>query len=787
MKIFSVLCFFASTVAMAAEVTDIQVKCLDEFGGDTSSVVSRCQTKIGQEYSPVTLVRDVTSLRDSNEFEEISADAEPDTARGGVLVVFSVKRKMRYQAPMIVRGNDEFGESKVASEAELKDGYLYGEGDIAAAAQRVRAAYVRKYYLDAKVTPTWRVLSGNDVEITFTIDEGTRQKVKNYVFEGCFSIDEEELHEAIQDYPWWNPMGWFINSPTSEEELAQCCTKVEEVYRNHGFLDVKCAFPTRIPAGEGRVNMAFEIDEGTQYKIGSMKIVGVTRYSSEDVYRMSELPALGSIAGEKDLEDAGHRVKVTVGSGDSGLADTLVEVQKIPGEGDTLDVVFKVTEGVPVVINDVEIRGNDYTMDKVIRREIALGPGDRMLEDRAERSQRRLENLDYFTRVRYYLETADKGLNANGEEYRNLVYEVEEKNTGNFMVGIGASSIDSVYVQAEVSQSNFDLFAPGKWWRGAGQKGRAYVQVGPRIQTYEVSVTEPYFLERQLELTVEAYRRGRWYDDYDIYRTGAGVTLSYPMKLWPANFWPTDEKTFGRFGIRGSVELVSFDDIEHGMWTWNGQTRDWLAWEQSQYDDAIEATMRLFWSRDTRDNVKTPTKGSRTQLFVDLTGGDNSYIRPGFNYRGYWKAWKRYNHTLTAGVRLETILGDDIPIYDRMFLGGPRTIRGVEYRHVSPFAKAAGGGADGSIPWGGQTLWLVNAEYTIPIVKMLRMAVFSDLGAVGEDEFDLDFSDNFAWSVGLGLRIDIPMFPIRLDFGFPVVKPDDADREIFSFMVGYDF
>ena len=785
MKIFSFLLMFASTMAMAADVTDIQVRCLDEFGGDLSSVTTRCQTRVGQEYSPVTLVRDVTSLRDSGEFEEISADAEPDTVNGGMLVIFSVRRKMRYQAPMIVRGNDEFSESKVASEAELKDGYLYGEGDIVAAAQRVREAYVRKYYLDAKVEPSWKVLSGNDVEITFTIDEGERQKVRNYVFDGCTSIEEDELHEAIQDYPWWNPVGWFVNSPTSQEELAQSCTKVEEVYRNHGFLDVRCSMPKRSPAVPGKVDMVFEIDEGVQYKIGSMKIVGVTRYSSEDVYNKSELPEVGAIAGEKDLEDAGHRVKVTVGSGDSGLADTVVEVQKIPREGDVLDVVFKVTEGVPVVINDVEIRGNDYTMDKVIRREIALGPGDRMLEDRAERSQKRLENLDYFTRVRYYLESADKGLNANGEEYRNLVYEVEEKNTGNFMVGIGASSIDSVYLQAEVSQANFDLFAPKKWWRGAGQKGRAFVQVGPRIQTYEVSVTEPYFLERQLELTVEAYRRGRWYDDYDIYRTGAGVTLSYPMKLWPANFWPTDEKVFGRFGVRGSVELVSFDDIEHGTWTWNSQTRDWLAWEQSQYDDAVEATLRLFWSRDTRDNVRQPTKGSRTQLFVDLTGGDNSYIRPGFNHRSYWEVSKRYHHTLSAGVRLETLLGDDIPIYDRLFLGGPRTIRGVQYRHVSPFLKRVSASDD--LPWGGQTLWLVNAEYTIPIVKMLRLAAFTDVGGVGEDEFDFDFSDNFAWSAGLGLRIDIPMFPIRLDFGVPLVKPKMADREIFSFMVGYDF
>jgi outer membrane protein assembly factor BamA len=70
---------------------------------------------------------------------------------------------------------------------------------------------------------------------------------------------------------------------------------------------------------------------------------------------------------------------------------------------------------------------------------------------------------------------------------------------------------------------------------------------------------------------------------------------------------------------------------------------------------------------------------------------------------------------------------------------------------------------------------------------MFRFAVFSDLGGVGVDEFDFNFSDTFAWTVGLGLRLDIPMFPIRLDFAAPVKKPDWAEKEAFSFTIGYDF
>ena len=782
----------ACSMSWAAQVTDVKVQALDGFGGDTGSVVSRCQTKAGQEYDPVALSRDVNTLKDSNEFEDISADAKE--TGDGVEVTFYIRRKMRYRAPAIVEGSDFFSASKVMKEAELKDGYLFGESDLAEAAAKVRKAYQKKHFPDAKVTATAEPLgAGNDCTVRFVVDEGIRKKISSYEFDGNESVDEAELREAIGDLPWWNPLGWFSDSPTTDEQLKQCVAKVEDVYRNHGFLDVRVADPILEPRDGGKAAVVFPVTEGTCYKIGEMKIVGLTRYPEGVVREKSHLPEAGAVAGLKALTDAARRIEVVVGSGDSGLADTHVVAKPIPSAADpsVADIVFEVAEGVPVVINDVKIRGNDYTKDKVIRREIALAPGDRMLEDRAERSQKRLQNLDYFSRVRYYLEPTGKGKDANGAEWRDLVYEVEEKNTGSFMVGIGASSVDSVYVSAEVQQSNFDLFAPEKLFRGGGQKGRLYVAAGPRIQSYEASVTEPYFLDRLLELTVEAYRRNRWYDEYDIIRSGGAATLAYPVKFWPT--W----EPFGRFGVRLGGEFIQFDDVENKYYTYKGVTKKWLKEEEHKYGDAAEGVVRIFWTHDDRDNFRMPTEGSRTQIFFDLAGGDNEYYRLGFNHRHFFSPWRGIvsgdswmkQHVFMVGARAETIDGfgsnNDVPIYNRMFLGGPKSIRGIEYRYVSPYIKEAHGGD--YIPWGGQTLFCMNFEYTVPVIKMVRLAVFSDLGCVGEDDFDLDFSDNFAWTVGVGVRLDIPMFPIRLDFATPIEKPDHCEEEVFSFTVGYDF
>ena len=794
------------SVAYASDVTEVKVRALDGFGGDTSSVLSRCQTKKGGVYDPVTVTRDVNSLKDSGEFEEITADAQRDAV--GVAVTFFVKRKMRFAGPLIVQGNEEFGESKVAKEAELKDGYLYGESDFAAAAAKVRLAYQKKHYPDAKVSFKTQVIGGNDVQLTFIVDEGVRQKVNRYLFEGANhavdvsywkaslpgfqlepdTFDVAELHDAIEDFPWWNPIGWFTDSPVTRDQQAQCCDKLAAVYRNHGYLDVKVSGPDRVPADDGEIDIVFKVFEGLQYKIGESSVKGLTRYPEAAVKEKSDLPAPGTIAGEQVLADASKRIEVTVGSGDSGLADTHVVPKRVPtADAATVNIVYQVTEGVPVVINEVKIRGNDYTKDKVIRREIALGPGDRMLADRAERSQKRLENLDYFSRVRYYLEPTDKGKDASGAEYRDLVYEVEEKNTGSFMVGIGASTVDSVFISAEVSQNNFDLFAPSKLFRGAGQKGRVYVAWGPRYQSAEIGFVEPHFLNRMLELSVDLYRRLRWYDEYDLIRTGAMASLTYPVKFWPT--W----EAFGRLGVGLSAEYIEFDDMTTGYYQYGNRWGQLYRDEERQYGDAFEPVIHLFWVKDSRDNFRMPTRGHRTKVYGDVSPAcDNQYWRLGLHHRSYFNVWKRFSHVFMVGLRAETVdaFSDEVPIYNRMFLGGPRSIRGIRYRYVAPMARRTN--SDGDLrnsyaPWGGQSLFCMNFEYTIPIVKMLRFAVFSDLGSVGEDTFDLDFSDTFAWTGGVGLRLDLPMFPIRLDFAVPFTEPEHAEQEVFSFMVGYDF
>lgn len=783
--------YLAAALAVVAAVSAdgarvSRVRAQDSRGNEAfGEVLVRCEVKPGGEYDPAACARDVKTLRDSGEFAEVSVAAE-QLEDGSVGVVYTVERKKRYQAPLQVEGATYWKPGKIAKLAELKDGYAYDDAAFAAAAARVRDEYRKKHFTDATVDYRTEPLGEGSVSLTFIVNEGERHKNAPFRFNGNTVFEDSELRSLAKQYPWWNPIGWLTDEPASPQEFAEACAALAEHYRNAGYLDATVSMaPVEYNADTGLAERAFIISEGAKYTAGSFSVTGLTKYPAEDVLAAVTALKPGDTAGAKAIRDAAHEIEVFCASGPEALAETQVSVRQLPSEAgdDVIDLEFAVTEGVPVTIRNILVRGNDYTKDKVIRREITLSPGDPMLEDRAEQSNRKLENLRYFQRVRHYLELTEAG-NAkgpDGREERDLVFEVAEKNTGNFMVGVGASSVDSIYGMIELSEANFDLFNPWRF-RGAGQKGRILVQAGPRVQTYEAAVTEPYFLDRHLELTGEVYRRQRWYDEYDVIRNGGAATLAYPVKFTPRG------EAFGRLGFRLTGEFVQMDDVEKAEYYLKDESDQWFKREEHKYSDAWEVPLRIFWEHDTRDKFIFATRGYKTSIYGDLVAGDNEYWRLGFNYRQYITISKKHGHVFAWGIRGETVdaFSGSLPIYDRLFLGGPRSIRGVDYREVGPKVYRNDDKRGSHAAWGGQTSWVLNGEYTIPMFKYLRLAAFSDLGCVGEDELDFD-TKYLTWTVGLGLRIDIESFPIRLDFGVPVEKPSHTSDEVFSFSIGYDF
>jgi outer membrane protein insertion porin family len=761
-------------------VKDVSVRVLDQFGTDASDVLSFCSVKPGSELSQEALSKDVRALLDTGRYGY--AGVELERADDGMRVVYIVKRRYRFQEPLAVRGAEALSERKISKLSELKSGDYIDEPVLVSKAGKIRDEYVKRYYPNVKIGTELQPIEGSAgaATVVFTIEEGERSKIREYRFTGNTSIPAKELRSTFGQRPWYDPRGWFSETPVSAQDLENARQVALEAYQNAGYLDAKVATPVMERVGKEKVDVVFAVTEGDLYTVDATAIRGVKLFPEREVLAAGRRLAVDGVAGQQTIEDAAKDIRDFYGA--KGYVDTLVRPVKetVPGKPGRMAITYDVRESERVYIRNISIRGNNKTKDKVIRREVMVNPGELMDEPRVVRSENRLKNLQYFKEVRHYTEQTDQ------PNVRDLVYEVEEQRTGNFMVGAGISSVDNVVGFLEITQSNFDLF---NWpnFTGGGQKARLGLELGSRRQTAEVSWTEPWFLDRPLALTVEAYRRMRWYDQYDEIRSGGSVGLSYPVKV-------------GRVGARYTLELVELDDVDRGDWyadpngtsavpgDWTGGD-NYFKWQEDKYGDALNSVLRLYWAHDTRDHAFIPTKGYQTTVFGEASEsglGDTEYYKLGANYR-QWFRMPWYHHVLSLRGRLETVDSygnDDVPIFERLFLGGPRTVRGIEYRDIGP--KVFHGDGKGHAPIGGQTLALATAEYTIPVFKAVRFATFMDVGSLGRDSFDPEFS-NVSVTAGVGLRIDIPGFPIRFDFAVPVVDDDDyTDNEVFSFAIGFE-
>lgn len=758
-------------------VKEVKVRTLDQFGSDASDVLSYCGVKPGAELSQEALSKDVRELLDTGRYGY--AGVELEKIADGYNVIYVVKRRYRFQEPLAIKGADYLSESKIRKLSELKSGDYIDEPILTTKAGMIRDEYVKKFFPNVKIGTELQPIEGSAgfANVTFTVEEGERVKIRSYRFTNNPSIPEAELRSSFGQRPWYDPRGWFADTPVSQQDLEDARQLAEDIYKNRGYLDAKVAFPVSERVGKERVDMVFDVTEGDVYTVESTAIRGVKLFPEHEVLAANARLRTDMVAGQQTLDEAAKDIRDYYGS--RGYVDTLVRAVKepIPGKPGRMAITFDVREGELVYIRNIVIRGNNKTKDKVIRREILVSPGEIMNEVRIETSENRLKNLGYFANVRHVTEQGE-------DNKRDLVYEVEEQSTGNFMVGAGLSSEDGVVGFIEISQSNFDIM---NWpsFSGGGQKARLGVEAGTRRQTAEVSWTEPWFLDRPLALTVELYRRMRWYDEYDEIRSGGSVGLSYPVKV-------------GRVGARYTLELVQMDDVDDGLWfdenggnstpsTWGGTANQYFKYQDSQYGDALNSVLRLYWAHDTRDKAFVPTKGYQTTVFGEVSEGalgDNEYYKLGVNYRRWFRMpW--YKHVLSLRGRFETVdaYSGDLPIYEKLFLGGPRTIRGVEYRDMGTKVLSSDGD---HAPIGGQTMALATVEYTVPVFKAVRLATFIDIGSLGEDAFDPQLSD-MCVSAGIGIRIDIPGFPIRFDFAKPVVEDDDyTDDEFFSFAIGFE-
>lgn len=772
--------------------------------------------KPGDSYQPAIVDEDIRGLYATGLFYNIRVRA--DRTDDGLVLTYVVQAMPRL-TDIAITGNKKFNDSKIKKKLTSKVGDSLNEQKLFSDSQAIQEMYQKAGYpgTTVNVVPSIIEETGRG-SVTFEIKESRKVRISRVDFVGASAFSQRKLRKQIKTRDRWM-FSWLTGSGTfKEDQFQEDRERLAQFYRDQGYIDFEIKDVQFEHPEPNKMIIRFVIFEGRPYKVGSVSFEGTTMLPTNAVspeFKPGKLPqerAERSEWYEKRELNRSFAMKPGDTFTGKGLAKNVESIENFYGakghidveqgtgnlqvarvantEQGTMDLQFKVNEGQKSFVEKIDIRGNTKTKDKVIRRELTIAPGDVFDMVAVKRSRARLEGLQFFEKVDVRPDPTEV------PNRKNLVIGVEEKNTGNLSVGAGFSSVDSVVGFVELSQGNFDLFHPPTF-TGAGQKFRLRLQLGSRRQDYVLSFVEPWFLDRKLALGVDLYYRDLNYQSlgnlYDESRIGTRISLT--RALWSDYFIGSVSYTIEQVGI-------DLDSGLHGdiIGPSTGAGRDPVFGivdprnvPQALLDEegrAIVSRVGFSLAYDTRNSTLLPDAGQRTELSVDFAGGplggERAYYRAELKSAWYIRGLMK-GHVLELAGRTgvaDGLNGDEVPFYDRYYLGGLYSLRGFRYRAISPREPGF------TEPIGGNTYWFGTAEYSIPLIQRervggVRFALFYDIGSVMADAYDFDmgsYSDNW----GFGLRLNLPIGPLRLDYGLPINHDQySGSGGRFQFGVGY--
>lgn len=747
---------------------------------DKSYIDAHIKLASGQPFDRMRLASDVQALLDTGRFSDVRADIEQ--TEDGFRLFFLLKKRYRLDSAVKITGAQHFRETTLREELGLHPGDLVDEYVMAGKVRVIRSKYRKAMYPDVKFSWTIEETDARNglAAITLEIDEGERYRIGRVMFPGNLTAPRSVLRKITGRPALWNPLRLFKRLRYDPNYLAEIRSRLNQYYVDEGYLDVVVgAGEVRSAGRSGRVDIVFPVVQGPLYHIGMVELSGMEIFPREDLAETFNL-ARGDVAGMSRIDQVKQALRDYYGS--RGYLETRVRsVMTRKPDTATIDVLYEIEEGQLSYIRNIRIKNNIRTRDKVIRRELLVYPGDIYDEVRVRTSERRIRNLGFFSDVRSYSERTGE------EQWRDLVLSVEEQRTGQFMMGAGFSSIDKLMGFVELSLGNFDLTG-WPYLQGGGQKLKLRASVGSTRSDYELSFVEPWFMDRQLAFGIDLYRNEVDYSDYDVKRIGGALSLSRPL--------PGPNRVRLRYRLESS-RIRDIADTNRYVYVDAPDDEYYFTKEE----DNVSSSLELSLNHDSRDHPFIATRGLRAGLSAELTGGplgaDMDIYRLTANASRYFPVWR--GHVLSFRLRYEVVdsfgRADDVPLSERLFAGGGRTLRGFKYRDVGPKVIRHRTGGDPFEPGapvvfravGGQTLAVANIEYTVPVVSGVRLAGFYDIGNVWSDPYDFD-SSGLAESAGVGIRFDLPGFPIRIDRAWIIGRPDDyarADRWVF--WIGHDF
>jgi outer membrane protein insertion porin family len=753
--IFSCFLFLQFLVPVAG-AQDV-ISAIDIVGNQKISdatVISKIKTKVGQQYNDNLINQDIENLYQTGFFENISVEKETEADK--LKVVFKLQEK-----PVIekieVEGTQKVHRKHVERLIDVKEGSFLDEYEIKQISGEIRSLYYKRGYAQTVVDYQIQETEDNKVIVTFNIKEEPRVSIKKVIIKGNENYSSKKIKSLMRT----KARGWFFRKGILKPEtLEDDIRRIEDFYKKHGFNDVVVDYAVDYLKQDTYVTIT--IQEGQQFFVGQIDIKGNQHIKNKTLKKKIVLKT-SKVYTQDKLQQSVNQIKGAYV--DKGYIYATVQPSvDFNSETEKVDITFDINERDIGYVNKIKINGNVKTKDEIIRRELRIYPGDKFQGDKIRTSKRRLDNLGFFEEVRFDSEPSDR------PNWENLIVDVKEAKTGYLSFGGGYSTVDQATGFIELRQRNFDY----KNWRtftGAGQDLSLKASFGSLTEVYELSFTNPWIYGRPISFGFDLYKRGHQQDE-DV-----GYAYEENIKGGAFRFGREFNDQFkGWIGYR--FETVEISDV----------VDDAATALQNEEGENDLSTIEMSLSYDTRDNRFSPREGLYFTNSLDTTGiflgGDKDFIKLYSSLSKYYPMPKEavLEGRLRGGLAEPVSNTDSVPIYKRFFAGGARSIRGYEERSVGPIDSSS------EDPIGGEAMFIANLEYTYPLADVFKVATFFDSGNVWAKNSDF-LNGDFKSSVGLGFRINTPLGPLSLDYGWPLdTQPGKDGKEgRFHFSISKDF
>jgi len=683
-------------------------------------------------------------------------------------IVFEVSETPRVESVAFL-GNKNIKTKTLAKELQFAKGDALDRFQINQGRDALAKAYHDKGYYFAEVNLNEKLLKETG-KVVYVIEEGPKLRIRKRNFVGNEAVKTGKLKGKVKTNSYF-PI--FRKGRLDDDNLKQDTLALARYYHDEGYLDAQVFAEKQFNEDKTRVTVDFVISEGPRYRVASLRFDVTSlpsakkgRFSAEELADAADL-AQGDVFTRERQIQAERSVKRLYGKEGYIFAQVKVMPEFTDEAGEVL-VVVKIEENGSFKLGRLIVRGNYETQDKVVRRlfdHYDFLPGGIYDTEAAERARKRLLGGGLF-------ESAEvRPIGALADE-RDALVEVKEARTGMILFGVGVDTNSGVMGNFMIEQRNFDASRPpkslgellrGEAFKGGGQRLRLSFSPGTRVTTGHINFHEPYLFDQPYYLDLDAFLFRRWRESYLERRRGGMVMLGHRFE----NDWSAE--------VSLRLEEIKVTDLDTNP--------DAPVDVQDVRGSNFLTSAKFGIGRNTTDNIFRPSQGYKVNAGweqVGVLGGYFSFAAlsaGGSIYHAIYEDITERKTVLAGHVGGRNIIGD-APVFERYYAGGIGSIRGFDYRGVSPRA-----GADDD-PIGSDYLVEAGAELTHPLhEEVIFGKIFFDTALISEGPYRM--------TVGFGLELLVPqlfqMIPMHFDFGFPIASDEKDDQEVFSFSFGMSF